>query len=76
MSEKKSFLPTVLKVSGWLLSRLGILLATIFAASAVASAIGSNTTFLMAPLIYSSLLAAMIAIGGFTLFYWARRKGF
>ncbi len=73
MRKLPSYLPVILKSSGWVLSRIGTLLATIFAASAFASllpVLGNNSQLLLEPLIYSSLVAAVVAIGGVILVKW------
>ncbi|MCZ4282101.1 hypothetical protein O4H49_15030 [Kiloniella laminariae] len=77
MSKKTSYLPVILKSSGWVLSRIGTLLATIFAASAFASlvpSLGNNTQLLLEPLLTSAVIAAVVAIGGIVLAKWADRK--
>ena len=73
MRNLPSYLPVILKSSGWVLSRIGTLLATIFAASAFASllpVLGNNSQLLLEPLIYSALIAAVVAIGGVILLKW------
>ncbi|WP_419904304.1 hypothetical protein [Kiloniella sp.] len=73
MRKLPPYLPVILKSSGWVLSRIGTLLATIFAASALASlfpVLGNNSQLLLEPLIYSSLVAAVVAIGGVILVKW------
>ncbi|KLN61297.1 hypothetical protein WH96_06490 [Kiloniella spongiae] len=77
MRNKPTYLPVILKSSGWVLSRIGTLLATIFAASAFATLLpilGRNSQLLLEPLMMSALIAAIIAIGGFLIVKWTEHK--
>ncbi len=77
MRKKPTYLPVILKSSGWLLSRIGTLLATIFAASAFATLLpilGRNSQLLLEPLMLSALIAAIIAVSGFLMVKWTEHK--
>jgi hypothetical protein len=77
MRKKPTYLPVILKSSGWVLSRIGTLLATIFAASAFATLLpilGRNSQLLLEPLMLSALIAAIIAVSGFLMVKWTEHK--